>query len=206
MSVIDGLATSLKRRDEEPNIAVAEKIAKKNDKQGVAELMELLHKKDKNIQHDCIKALYEVGRLKPALIAPYKKEFLALLKSKNNRLQWGAMTALGTLTAEDPKGMYGVLPQIMDAAEKGSVITRDHCVNILLGLYAVKDYSKKVFPLFIEILLSCPVNQLAMYADNALPVINAGDKKQFGEALYTRLPDIEKDTMRKRIDKVLKKL
>src|SRR6266498_2301131 len=94
MSILSQLATSLDVRSEVPNQVLAKKIIKASDKKAVKELVENLDNKDKNIQGDCIKVLYEIGEQEPELIASYDKEFLALLDHKNNRLVWGAMTAL----------------------------------------------------------------------------------------------------------------
>ena len=101
MGIINKLSTSLNRRDELPNIKLAKEIADKNDKNAAKELIETLQ--NKSLQNDCIKVIYEIGERKPALIAGYAKEMIALLKHKNNRLQWGAMTALHTITFENPK-------------------------------------------------------------------------------------------------------
>ena len=88
MSVISKLASSLDRRDEVPNQELAKQIATKKDKKAVQELVENLNNKSKDIQNDCIKVLYEIGEINPALVADYAKEFISLLDHKNNRLQW----------------------------------------------------------------------------------------------------------------------
>src|SRR5882757_9156301 len=142
MSVINKLATSLNRRDEVTNQELAKQIAGKNDKAAVQELIDNLSNKNKDIQSDCIKVLYEIGELKPTLLAPYAKDLIALLSSKNNRLQWGAMTALNIITAEEPKMIYSALPKIIAAADSGSVITKDHAVNILINLCSIKQYAE----------------------------------------------------------------
>jgi len=206
MTIIDKLATSLNRRDEVPNQELAKQIAKANDVKAVKELFENLNNKSKDIQHDCIKVIYEIGVPKPELIAGYIKELLALLTHKNNRLQWGSMTALDTIVLEDPKAIYAVLPKIMDAADKGSVITNDHCVGILIKMCAVKKYAADAFALLNERLKKSPSNQLPMYAENALPIINETNKAAFIKTLQSRLADIEKDTKRIRVEKVIKKL
>ena len=87
-------SSSLGRRDEVPNQELARDLATKKDKAGIREIAENLWNKDKNIQADCIKVLYEIGYLEPKLIADYAEDFVKLLKSKNNRLVWGGMTAL----------------------------------------------------------------------------------------------------------------
>src|SRR3989442_11715039 len=109
MGVIDKLATSLNRRDEAPNQELAESISDHADKIAVKELVDNLSSRNKNIQSDCIKVLYEIGEHKPTLISNHVKEFLALLESKNSRLVWGAMTALDTITLEDPETIYSGL-------------------------------------------------------------------------------------------------
>lgn len=205
MSVINKLASSLNRRDEVPNQELAKQIASKGDKKAVKELVDNLNNKSKDIQNDCIKVLYEIGEIKPALIAGYAKEFIALLDHKNNRLQWGAMTAINTITLENPKLINGALTKIISTAERGSVITRDYAVNILIKLCSLKQYSKNAFSLLNEQILASPVNQLPMYAERAMTIINDNNKKLFVKTLASRLDDIDKESKRKRIERVIKK-
>ena len=206
MNVISQLATSLNRRDETPNQQLAKQVAATNDNEAVTELVQNLTNQDKGIQSDCIKVIYEIGTLKPTLIAAYTKELIALLDSKNNRLQWGAMTALDTITSESPAAIYPALAKIISVADQGSVITNDHCVGILIKFCATKKYATDAFTLLIERLKISPANQLPMYAENALPIINEKNKALFIRTLTARLDDFEKETKRKRVEKVLKKL
>ena len=94
----------------------------------------------------------------------------------------------------------------MDATDHGSVITRDNAVNILINLAATPEYMKVVFPLLIEQILKSAGNQLPMYAERMLLIINEQNKKGFIEALYSRLDDLEKESKRIRVEKVIKKL
>src|SRR5947207_13779491 len=206
MTVLDKLSSSRGRRDEKPNQELARQIAAKNNVKSVKELIDLLYDKNKNIQSDAIKVLYEVGEKKPKLISKYAKEFVNFLDSTNNRLQWGAMTALDTIAALEPRTMYPALGKILDIAENGSVITRDHAVGILIKLAAVKEYSEKAFTLLIGELKTAPTNQLPMYAENAMPIVTKKNKTLFIKTLSSRLADVEKETKRKRIETVIKKL
>lgn len=206
MTVIDKLASSLNRRDEIPNQELALQIAMHNDKQAVKELVELLDHKNKGIQSDCIKTIDEIGKLNPGLIAEHTARLVALLDHKNNRLQWGAMAALNAITNEDLKSIYRALPKIIASADKGSVITNDHCVGILIKLYAVPTYQEDAFSLLNERLLKSPTNQLPMYAENTLAIINEVHRVLFLHTLNARLDEIESDTKRKRVEKVIKKL
>lgn len=204
MIVIDKLASSLGQKDEGPNIALAEAIVRKKNQKAVKALVELLFHKDKQIQSDSIKVLYEIGKQKPELIAAYDKEFLKLLDHKNNRLVWGAMSALDSISAIQPKAIYKHLTQILDVASKGSVITRDHAVNILINLARVKTYAEDAQTLLFAEILGCPVNQLPMYAERAAPVISKKMSARFKEVLTMRLDDEMPESKRKRIEKVMK--
>ncbi|MEO6454147.1 MAG: hypothetical protein ABIN97_08755 [Ginsengibacter sp.] len=206
MSIINQLATSLNRRDEIPNQELAREIVQSKDKNAVKELVENLINKNKNIQADCIKVLYEIGLEQPALIKDYVTDFTELLSSKNNRLAWGGMMALNHITNENPETIFKLLPRLVDAANKGSVITRDNLVSILIKLEAHKKYSGKAFLLLLEQMTTCPPNQIAMYAQNAMPVVNTKNNASFIKTLQKRLPDIERETMKSRILKVIKKV
>lgn len=205
MSVIEKLASALGRRDEVPNRELAEEIVSKNDSQAVKELVVNLKHKKKDVQNDCIKVLYEVGERKPTMIVEYRDEFLDLLESKNNRLQWGGMMALDAIASVDADTVYDVLPKILNAADKGSVITKDHAVGILIKLCENKRYNEDLFSLLNEQLLKSPPNQFPMYAERTLPIIDNKNREVFIKTVNSRLDDMEKESKRKRLDKVLKK-
>ena len=207
MSVIDKLATSLGRKDDVPNQELAKEIAETNNKSAVAELIEILKTAtDKKIQSDCIKTLYEIGYIEPELIADFYLYFLELLKNKNNRLVWGAMIALKTISNIRPKEIYDNLIEILDATESGSVITNDNGISILINLSKKKEYLSNTFPLLMEQLKKCEPKQLPMYAERTLPIINAKNKSEFVNLLNERIIELNKESQKKRIEKVLKKL
>ena len=207
MSILNKLASSLGRKDNVPNQELAKEITNSNDYNSIAELVEILRDtKDKKIQSDCIKTLYEVGYIKPELIADYYKYFLKLLKSKNNRLVWGAMIALNTISKIKPKEIYENLIEILNATDKGSVITKDNGIGILINLGSKKEYAKDMFPLLIEQLRKSEAKQLPMYAERTLPIINETNKNEFICLLAERIKELEKESQKKRIEKVFKKL
>jgi hypothetical protein len=205
-SVKPQLSGALGRRDEEANILVAKKIATKKDYAAVEELIGNIKTGNHRLQNDSIKALYETGNLDPSLIKDFVNDFYSFLGSKNNRLQWGAMTALAFIAKEEPEKIFRLLPGILKAAESGSVITKDQCVKILAELYSLKKYSQKVFPLIKEQLLKAPENQFAMYAEMIFPIISEKDVNVFKTLLLARLKETEKESKRKRIEKMVKRL
>ena len=206
MTIIDRLASSLNRRDEVPNQQLAMQIVDRNDEKAVEELVRNLTNKDGEIQSDCIKVLYEVGERKPALIARYAGEFSSLLDSENNRLVWGGMAALDQIALANPKTIYGMLTKIVESGEKGSVITRDHAVGILIKLASLAQYSERAIPLLIEQLKRSPTNQLPMYSENLAPIVTESNRAAFVKTLTSRLHDIEKASKRKRVERVIAKL
>lgn len=206
MPVKDKLASSLGRRDEVPNQELAQEIADAGDKKAVKELIGLLQDKNKGIQSDAIKVLYETGERKPGLIAAYSSAFADLLEHKNNRMVWGSMAALDTIALKAPQQIYEVLGKLVDVADKGSVITRDRLVSILSKLASFKEYSDDAFVLLLEQLQSCPTNQLPMYAEYALAAVNDNNKSTLITVLNSRLKAIEQESKRKRIEKVIRKI
>jgi hypothetical protein len=209
MTILNKLSTTLGRRDEVPNQLLAAEIVRSKDRNAVQELIDNLSNKNRRIQSDCIKVLYEIGECDPRLLAAHYKIFGDLLESPNNRLAWGAMTALDTIASIEPKSVYGLLGKVLQVADKGSVITRDHAVGILIKLAGEKQYYAKCFALLLEQLLSCPNNQLPMYAERSIELIlgsSPGDKAAMEKVLTKRLPGMEKESQKTRIAKVLKRL
>jgi len=206
MTVLDKLATALNRRDEIPNQELAREIVRANDTDAVRELVENLSNKNRNIQSDCIKTLDEIGTINPDLTAGYYKEFGKLLDSSNNRLVWGAMAALDTIALRQHRGVHSLLAKIIAATDVGSVITRDRAVGILTKLGTLKQYANDCTPPLIKLLATCPDNQFPMYAEMSLAVITDRNREMFLEILIERLDTLEKESQRKRVGKVLKRL
>jgi hypothetical protein len=87
--VLERIAFFQNKRDEVPHQHLAKELAETENREGIKEIAANLQSKNPNVKSDCLKVLYEIGYLKPALIANYTSDFLALLKSKNNRMVWG---------------------------------------------------------------------------------------------------------------------
>lgn len=206
MSVLDKLATSLGHRDEQPNVALAEQLATSKDKKGVEELVAALKHKNKSIIADALKTLYEVGYRSPELIAPYAQEFIELLKSKNNRLQWGAMTALSSIAPLKQEMLYDAIPLLAPIVDKGTVITRDHYVKILVAIAESSKYNEDAVDLLLEILQTAPENQFPKYAEEVSTVAKGRNRDLLKTIVTDRFQGIEVETKKKRVEKLLKKL
>lgn len=207
MNATELLASSLGIRDDVPNQKLADEIIRTERNDWVKELVDNLKNGGKDIQNDSIKALYEIGeRGKAEMIAPYCAEFAAVLNSKNNRLVWGGMIALDTIASVNPAVVFKLLPVIMDATDKGSVITIDHGVGILAKLSGMPEFAGTTFPLLLEQLKRCPAKQLPMYAEKSLNTAGGDNKVLLIQLLEARMDELEKDSQKKRIEKVIKKI
>lgn len=206
MTVLNRLASALNRRDEVPNQELARDLAAKKDKAGIREVAENLWNKDKAIQADCVKVLYEVGYIEPKLIAPYADDFAKLLKSTNNRLVWGGMTALAEAAKANPDAVFLHLDAIRKAKETGSVITVDHSISALaFTAMGNKKYAEAIFPLLLKHLSTCRPKEVPQHAERIFPAVNKSNKDAFVKVLVKRLEDLNGGGLA-RVKKVVKQV
>ncbi|MDT8860780.1 hypothetical protein N0O92_11085 [Alkalihalobacillus sp. MEB130] len=187
MSVMNLLASQLGRNDEEPNIELAHKLAKEENHAAIKEIIENLSCKDKKIQHDCIKVAYEIGQVKPELIGMYAMNFIELLKSRNNRLVWGAMMALSTIAEAASETIMAHLDTLKSAMKIGSVITNDKGVLTLAKLAAVsKENNDAIFPFLLNHLENCRTKEIPQHSESTLLAVTDENKEEFLEVLRKR--------------------
>jgi hypothetical protein len=204
MSVLNRLAHARGRRDEIPNQELARDLAARKDKAGIREVAENLGNKDKNIQADCIKVLYEIGAINPSLIAGYAEEFAKLLKIKNNRMAWGGMTALAEVARSDADAVFVHLEDLKKAMKTGSVITVDNGVKALaFTASANPKYDKAIFPYLLYHLSSCRPKDVAQHAEKTLVAVKASNKNEFIAVLEKRMEDLSGGGL-SRVKKVIK--
>lgn len=206
MTIIKLLAFSQGLKGNEANIELAKQISATEKKSAVIELVDNLANKDKHIQSDCIKTLYELGYINPELIADYCNEFIKLLTSKNNRLVWGGMIALTTIVDLRPKEIFISLKKIMETIDKGSVISIDNGVEILAKLNKYDIYFNTTDPLLIDQLWKCPIKQLPMYIEKSMISINKQNKEMYQDVIEKRKYECENDPQIKRLEKALKQI
>lgn len=205
-SVIDQLASSLGQRDEKPNIDLAVKIADSGNEEQLNELFSLLAGKKPALRNDAIKVIYEVGERKPDMISNHVKDFIQLLQHKDNRMKWGAMTALSSISKTQPKRLVPFIVHVVDAMDAGSVITRDHGIFILSHIATLPKQHKDCMELLLEQLEKAPVNQLPMYAEKTAEVVTLPFVKPMVRILKARKDVMEIPSKAKRIEKVIKQL
>ena len=204
--MLQKLAYSLGRNDEEPNIELAQELAKTKNKKGIKEIVDGLNNPKEQIVNDCIKVLYEIAALSPELVAEYADNFVELLKSKNNRLVWGGMTALAKIVPLNPGEVFKNLDIVVNAYKKGSVITVDNSISVFAELAkADKKYGKKVLPIIMKHLENCRPKEVGQHAERAFVCINKNNSQKYKKILLKRRESLT-DAQKKRVDKLLEKL
>jgi len=204
MSILNRIAHFQNRRDEVPNQELARELAKKKDREGIREIAENLWNKDKNVQADCVKVLYEIGYIDPSLIADYAEDYLKLLKSRNNRLVWGGMIALSTVATLKADVIFEHLQEVYRAIELGSVITVDGGVLTLAGVASAREeYRQAIFPFLLDHLRTCRPKDVPQHSEKSLPAVDASNKDEFITVLEKRLEDLSGSQIT-RVKKVIK--
>ena len=205
-SIESQLAHALGRRDEVPNIALADLIVKKKQHEAVTELVTLLSHKTTGIRNDAIKVLYEIGERDAEFLYPHTSIFLQLLHHKDNRMIWGAMSALARIARSHPEPLAKNLVSILAAMDSGSVITRDNGVSILAAVAGLKKHHKDAMDLLLEQIEKAPVNQVPMYAEKMAGAISQPYVKKLISMLKERHDVWAIDSKARRLDKLIRTL
>lgn len=173
MPVFERLASVQGIRSDVPNQELAKELAEKDDFEAIRE------------------------------IADYVDDFIGLLESRNNRLIWGAMIALSTITRIYPGDIFIARERIMRAIEKGSVITVDAGIRALSGVAAANaEYNSILFPYLLEKLRYCRPKSVPQYAESIFSAVTVENKQQYVNALRDREEDLNPSQLR-RINKFL---
>lgn len=205
MKYINQIAYNLDRRDEEPNQELARTLAEENNHEGIKEIAGYLHDKNKSIQSDCLKVLYEIGYIKPNLIAEYLDEFIYFLNSKNNRMVWGSMIALANLAEVVPEKIYKVKELIFENIKTGSVITNVWGVYTIINLSkADKKYYDELKPMLFKLQKECRPIDFAKRSEAMIEAIHEQDLKAYIEILKNEKENLS-NAGAKRVEKVIRK-
>lgn len=204
MTILSETAFMKGRRDEEPNVELARKLAETGDTRGVAEIAANLFNGNQAVSSDCLKVLYETGYRNPGLIAAYRQDFLRLLESRNNRMVWGAMIALGSIAQLEADELFGNIELIYKAIRNGSVITVDNGIKTLSGIASQKnEYREAIFPFLLDHLRSCRAKDVPQHAESIGITVDNERRAAFLGVLKSREPELS-EAQKKRLRKLCK--
>ena len=206
MTYIQRIAHHLGRRDEVPNQELAALLAEEENVEGIEEIASYLDDKNKSIQSDCLKVLYEIGYISPKLITKYAATFIKLLESKTNRMVWGAMIALANIAEYVPEEIWPHRKRIKELIETGTVITNVWGVKTLINLSKAGDhYYAELKDELFRLQQDCRDVDFAKRAEEMSVVIRPGEQDAYREMLEARKPSLSK-AAQARLARVIKKL
>jgi hypothetical protein len=206
MTYIEKIAYHLGRRDEIPNQELADLLAEEENHQGIEEIASYLYDKNKSIQSDCIKVLYEIGYINPHLITKYAETFIKLLDSKTNRMVWGAMIALSTIAEHAPEEIWPHCEKIKELIETGTVITNVWGVKTLINLSKAGDkYYAELIDDLLRLQKECRNVDFAKRAEDMWGVIRPEHRAAYQEILIERKPSLSKSAQA-RLGRVITRL
>jgi hypothetical protein len=189
--VLNKIAFYQNRRDEVPNQELAMELAEAKNTAGIREIASHLWDRNQNVQSDSLKVLYEIGYLSPDLIADHAGDFLKLLKSKNNRMVWGAMIGLATVADLRPDVIWAQVDDVLQAVESGSLITVVWGVKALAKVAASNpDRRNKIFPFLLHILQTCIPRDVPLHAENIQCAVDESVRSEFITILDKRCPEL----------------
>ncbi|MEO9872506.1 hypothetical protein [Ekhidna sp.] len=207
MPIQDKLAFALKQKIQEPNRQAAKYIVETGGMNAVEELVAFFESKPiQRAQSDAVLTLAYTGELSPKLLVGQIDFLLEQLRSPINRVVFGSMIGLAHIAHLVKEKLYDVLPQIIDAMDVGTVVTRDYGFRIMTTLYVDKHFQNDMFLLMQEQLMKAPSNQLGQYTERLIQELNKSHLNALIEILEERRSDIENEYHLKRLNKNLKKL
>jgi hypothetical protein len=191
MSTLEKIAFFQNRRDEVPNQVLAKELVETKNVDGVREIAINLLNKNKNIRSDCLKVLYEIGYLDPGLIADYWGDFLKLLKSKENRMVWGALIGLATIADRHPQEIWVQIDDVMRATETGTVISHVWGIRLLARVAAAdQTYKDKILPFLLDQIRSCLPRDVPTHAESILCAVDLNNKGALLNVLEARRAEL----------------
>jgi len=183
MGITAELASSIGRRDEQPNFWVAEDLADDPNPAAVTELVETLTTAAPPLASDAATALYRLAELDADQVAPHSAAIAALLDGRNNRLVWGAATILHCVGASRPDAVAPHVDALIRAVSAGTVITQDHGVGALAATRV-----PRALDFAFEHLRTCGWHYVPLRAERVAPFV--GDRwAEFCDAVESRIPE-----------------
>jgi len=189
-----------------PNKELAKELAETKNLAGIDDIAKNLWHKNKSVSSDCLKVLYEIGYINPDLISEYVDEFLKLLKSKTNRMVWGAMIALATIAERKSAEIWAKIDTVINAIENGTLITVVWGIKTLARVASTdKKYNECIFPFLIQHLSKSIPRDLLLHAESIMPAVNSENKKEVLSVLDSRKSEL-KPSQNVRFKKLLRNL
>ncbi len=199
-------ASSRGHKDQQPNIDLANQLVKNATKSDIVQLLNFCICGTKTQKSDAIKVIYELAKLQEDLLIPHIYTLIKSLEKADNRMIWGILQALSTLTDAAPEIIIKNLNEILAAADRSSVIAKDNMMAILTKLSTQKRFADFLMPVILQRLEHSAPNQFPTYAQLVEKIIDEKNKNAFIDIIIQRQKSIALPAKQKRLNKILQKL
>ncbi len=172
----------------------------------VQNLVRNLYSKDRNLQIECVQILCEIGKFEPRLISSFSNEFVSLLDSDDDLLVEAAMTGLSIIAAINPRSVYQSMSRILDKADRGTRLTKEYTLQILLILASENGCSDNAQFFLLRLLACCSAGQFPVFTHQIVPVISQRYLHDFISVLSSRVHELTEKRTKQKIGKLITKL
>ncbi len=186
MNYINEISFYLNDRSEDSNKRLAARIVNENIEDAVTELVNYLFDKNKTIASDCIAVLYHVGYEKPEMIVNFSEVFCTLLSNKNNRMVWGGMIALATISEIAPDVIESYIEEILRIFREGSLISQVWAYKTITTISKDSNYYNKYIDFLLDVLESTRPIDFTKRATIVNEIIQDKDRDRFTNILSIR--------------------
>ena len=138
MGILDLLSSSLATRDQQANVAVAQRCLA--DPNLLVEIAAGLDAKKAPLAADCAEVLTKVAEQNPSLVAPFAEKLWERMGHENGRVRWESAHALALVTPLRPQVAERNLDKLAEIIRTADgVIVRDYAVDAVLNYAATGD-------------------------------------------------------------------
>lgn len=202
--IVAALSSSLGRRDEGPNRALADQLARGRDTALVAELVALCSDSRAAIRRDAAKCLAALAARAPDLVAPHVPALGPSLDAREGVVVWSLMETLSRVAPVDPRAVFALLPGIIRASDCGSVIARDHAVRVLTHFLSDPRRRARVLEPLARILRTCPLLQFPTYVELVLDAAPPDKRAAFVAITCERMRELARPSSIRRVERALR--
>ncbi len=200
MNYIKEISFYMNDRSEDSNKKLASRIVDENLNDAVNEIATYLFDKNKTIASDCIAVLYHVGYEKPEMIYKLTEVFFNLLSNRNNRMVWGAMIALTTISTIAPKEIHSNIEKIYKAFNEGSLITQIWAYKSIVNISSNPSYYDIYIDFLLDVLEKTRPVDFTKRATLVGEIVRDNNKKRYLTILE------EKEDLSKSSSRIIQKL
>lgn len=197
-------AISESLRDTSFNRKCAVSLVEGNNYKDINVLIEALTKEEESVALVSSNILFEISKIKPALLENEVKSFANVFNSRaNDALLNNCLGILTSLAPTKHNEIYKYVDKISDQLQNDDVNITDRLIDLLaeIAKYS-KENHQEICMVMKFILLHCPASDFFGYVEKVLPLVDKMNCEEFRNVLLIRKQDLKSSGKRK-VQKIL---